>query len=161
MKAYVINLPKDTDRKVYMQKILKEQNINDVFFINAVYGKNLSLQEKEQLFDIKKFTAKYAKIPNDAQIGCALSHRKCYEEFLKTHEPYCLILEDDIVPKSLVLPVIKEIQGFLETVNYPAIVLLSGWFWYINKLRFHSTSLGKLYSGFLKYFKFQYVLLSS
>ena len=149
MKTYVINLPKDTERKTYMTKILQEQNIKDIVFVDAIYGKNLSLQEKEQLFDSKKFTAKYAKLPNDAQIGCTLSHRKCYEELLNSGENCCLIFEDDIVPKSSILSVTEKIEKFVTTSDEPVIILLSGWFWYTKKISIDYILLGQLYSGFL------------
>ncbi|AEE17296.1 glycosyltransferase family 25 protein [Treponema brennaborense] len=149
MNTYVINLPRDAERKRYMQKILQEQNFKNVVFVEAVYGKSLSAQEKERLFDSAAFTKKYAKLPNDAQIGCTLSHRKCYEEFLQSGEKSCLILEDDIAPKSEMMPVVKKIQQFLESKEEPAIVLLSGWFWYTKKEFFAGNALGSLYSGFL------------
>ncbi|MBQ9205341.1 MAG: glycosyltransferase family 25 protein [Treponema sp.] len=149
MKAYVINLAKDIERKEYMQNILKEQRIEDFAFIEAVYGKNLSAEEKFLRFDSDAFTRKYAKIPNDAQIGCTLSHRKCFEEFIKSGEKVCLIFEDDIYPKAPMFPVIKEIQKFLATQSSPTIVLLSGWFWYTKKISLETIALGSLYSGFL------------
>ena len=149
MKTYVINLAKDIERKEYMQNTLKEQGIEGFTFIEAVYGKKLSVEEKYLRFDSDAFIRKYAKIPNDAQIGCTLSHRKCFEEFIKSGEKICLILEDDIYPKTPILPVIKEIQKFLEIQLEPTIVLLSGWFWYTKKNRLDSIALGSLYSGFL------------
>lgn len=149
MKTYVINLPRDAERKKYMQRILREQNFTNVIFVEAVYGKSLSAQEKEHLFDSAAFTKKYAKFPNDAQIGCTLSHRKCYEKFLQSRENACLILEDDIVPKQKVLPAVQEILRFIESKEEPAIVLLSGWFWYTKKEFFAGNALGSLYSGFL------------
>lgn len=149
MKTYVINLEKDKDRKIYMQTILQKQHIENVVFVNAVYGKNLTSEEKDSKFDSNKFLRKYAKKPNDAQIGCALSHKKCYEEFSKSGEKCCLILEDDIDPKCDMMPVINEIKQFLEVQAKPTIVLLSGWFWYVKKIKAGQVTLGKLYSGFL------------
>ena len=149
MKTYVINLEKDKARKVYMQKILQKQHIENVFFVNAVYGKNLTSEEKDRQFDSNKFLRKYAKKPNAAQIGCTLSHRKCLEEFSKSGEQCCLILEDDIEPKGEMLPVINEIQKFLEVQAKPTIVLLSGWFWYTKKNNLENVVLGRLFSGFL------------
>lgn len=151
MKTYIINLEKDNERKVYMQKIMQEQHIEDVVFVNAVYGKNLSLEEKEKMFDSAKFLKNYAKKPNDAQIGCTLSHRKCLEEFTQSEDKCCLILEDDIEPKGEIVSVVKEIQKFLEAQNEPTIVLLSGWFWYTKKITSGAIKLGRLYSGYLSH----------
>lgn len=149
MKTYIINLAEDTDRKAYMQTVLEEQKICDFSFVTAVRGSALSGDEKKCLFDDGLFLKKYAKQPNDAQIGCTLSHRKCYEEFLRTGEQVCLIFEDDIAPKTALPPIIQTMREFLESQSRPAVVLLSGWFWYTKKFRFADCALGSLYAGFL------------
>jgi GR25 family glycosyltransferase involved in LPS biosynthesis len=40
-------------------------------------------------------------VPGRGHLGCLLSHIHVVEEFLKTSEPYAIILEDDFVPKDL------------------------------------------------------------
>lgn len=151
MNVYVINLPSDAKRKAYIQDVLRKQEFGNISFVEAIYGKSLAKHEKERLFDGAAFTRKYAKIPNDAQIGCTLSHRKCYERFLESGEDCCLVFEDDIVPKSKLLPYVAEVQQFIESSKVPVIVLLSGWFWYTKKLRTGNIALGSLYTGFLSH----------
>ena len=42
MKTFVINLPKDTERRAYITEIVEKYPFLDVEFVKAVYGKALT-----------------------------------------------------------------------------------------------------------------------
>ena len=67
----------------------------------------------------------YRKITAN-QIGCTLSHRKCYLELLKSSNNYALILEDDIEHLNNLKSYIKFLENIINN-NYPYIILLSDW----------------------------------
>ena len=102
---FVINLDKDHDR---LNKITR--NLSPHFFtrISGVYGKDLNVDEYDEIV----YTSKYLA-PKSA-IGCAMSHRRALQTFLRTsNRPYALILEDDAEPihKNYMSEVVASIQN--------------------------------------------------
>ena len=83
MKAYVINLERSPERKIYMQKLLKKFPFLDVEFVTAVDGRAMNENERIHQFDVDKFYARYSVMPRPGEIGCTLSHQKCYCKMVK------------------------------------------------------------------------------
>ena len=59
------------------------------------------------------------------QMGCYLSHIKCYEDFLKTDYKYLIILEDDIIIKENFKEDINKLLSYLNKYNEIDFVYLS------------------------------------
>jgi GR25 family glycosyltransferase involved in LPS biosynthesis len=105
-KILYINLDRRNDRKEYMEKELKKINWSgSVERISAVDGKTLLRDDLYNLLDenaISEFmdTSDRQFDPGSymskGAAGCALSHRKCWENILKGDDEKVLILEDDI-----------------------------------------------------------------
>lgn len=95
IKTFVINLLKDKDRKESILRETSRFSTLDVEIVEAVYGKMLTDQEREDLFDSKKYSQYYGRNVLPGEIGCTLSHRKCYKRLLESDWKYALILEDD------------------------------------------------------------------
>lgn len=74
MKAYVINLERSPERKIYIQELLKKHSSLDVEFVAAVDGKELNEDDKKRQFDVDKFYSRYSLYPRPGEIGCTLSH---------------------------------------------------------------------------------------
>lgn len=97
-KILLINLKKDEDRFKYVSDQLK---IGGLLFdrFEAVNGKEY--MENGGLEYDEKLTLQnhYFKLTT-GEIGCALSHKRCYQKFLNDQEykdiKYLLILEDDV-----------------------------------------------------------------
>lgn len=92
LKTYVINLPKDQDRRESILKETAQFPWLDIEMIEAVYGKELSDEEKNTLFDGKKCAQYYGRVVLPGEIGCTLSHQTCYRYLLDTDLNYALIL---------------------------------------------------------------------
>lgn len=102
---FVINLDKDQDRLHKITSVLSPH-----FFtrIPGVYGNDLNIDEHNEIYYTSKHLA-----PKSA-IGCAMSHRKAIQTFLRTsNKPYALILEDDAEPitKNYMAEVVTSIQN--------------------------------------------------
>lgn len=95
MKTYVINLPESAERREYIRKETAKYPFMDVELMTGVRGKALTEKETEQRFDRKRFIRRYSRLPDPGEMGCTLSHRKCYEALLASDEEVALILEDD------------------------------------------------------------------
>ena len=134
IKTYVINLLKDQDRRESILRETSRYSTLDVEMMEAVYGKELTDQEREDLFDCKKCGQYYGRSVLQGEIGCTLSHRKCYEHLLNTEKPFALILEDDahFLSDSLKSDFWAAIEGFMNT-DKPLVLLLQANANYIGK----------------------------
>lgn len=138
IKTYIINLPKDLERKESILKETGQLPCLDIELIKAVYGKGLTDEEKEKLFDSEKYVRYYGRFVLPGEIGCNLSHRKCYERLLESEQEFVLILEDDaqFVEAALSYELIDSIADFMNTSD-PTVLLLHADFDYVgNKISF-------------------------
>jgi len=103
-KILYINLDRCTDRNNNMINLLNEHKLlNNSIRINAVDGKQLNKKDIllndvsiNGINDAYNFEQKVYIPLTVGGIGCALSHKKCYQYIVDNKIPYCLILEDDI-----------------------------------------------------------------
>lgn len=130
MNTFVINLKRSRDRKEYMMSQCKDFSFLDIQYIEAVDGKAMSEKERHEKFDYTQFFKKYSVAVRPGEIGCTLSHQKCYKKIMDENIPYVLILEDDVVlPKNHFEEILSLIEEQIKS-NIPQVILLSGWYWY-------------------------------
>ncbi len=103
---YVINLKQDIEKKMHMKKLCKENSLQ-CHFVDAVYGKNLTEDNIEQVYSKKKAIHEFGRELTKGEIGCALSHLSVYKEIVEKNIEMAIIVEDDIVIED----------GFLELLN--------------------------------------------
>ncbi|WP_289004959.1 glycosyltransferase family 25 protein [uncultured Parabacteroides sp.] len=125
IKTYLINLKESTARKEKVLKDISCYSLLDVEVVEAVNGKKLTEEEKDLLFDRKRFKRIYSREPLDGEIGCTLSHRECYRRLLASDNEYALILEDDVrfVHPDDVEPVLEKAVGILPSGRSAMILL--------------------------------------
>lgn len=116
---YYINLEKDKQRNIKIIKELDNLNININYKrIEGVNGEELQHRNLNNIMcDNIKFTR--------GQMGCYLSHIKCYENFLKTNNKYLIVLEDDIIIKKNFKNDLNKLLLFLKKKNDIDFVYLS------------------------------------
>lgn len=98
-----INLKRRPDRDKHMRKLLDNNQLTNITKIDAIDGKEL-IPENISNNDITLEGINDAY--NNSQqlyipltvgaIGCALSHKKCYQYIIDNNIERCLILEDDV-----------------------------------------------------------------
>ncbi len=132
--TYIINLPTSIERKKYIENLLSPYtDYLSLKFIEAIKGKDLTEEAKRELFNFDKCVKHLGRFMNDGEIGCTLSHRKCYQNILKTEDDYALIFEDDIsIMRDFSLIPFRAVERIL-TSSKPRVVLLSGDTWYFKK----------------------------
>jgi GR25 family glycosyltransferase involved in LPS biosynthesis len=99
-----INLARRPDRNKHMLKLLKDNNLMDVTTrIDGVDGKLLkrdnippTIVTKKGIKDAFNDNERTFEPLTIGAIGCALSHKKCFEYIVDNNISACLILEDDI-----------------------------------------------------------------
>lgn len=146
MKTYIVNLEKDTERKEYMENLLNPLTFLERSYIKAVYGKFLPEEELNKKFDLELARKRYGRPINPGEIGCTLSHFKCYSELLKSCEPYALLLEDDIT----IMRDFSEIDAIASSLpaDEPWVLFLSADYWYTSMRKFNSkNSIASVYDA--------------
>ena len=93
-KVFVLNLKKDTERREYITKHLKDRGI-EFELIEGVYGKDLSQQQLDTLVDVKASKKIKGNKMSLNEIGCSLSHQKIYKRILADNLDGAFIFEDD------------------------------------------------------------------
>ena len=123
MKAYIINLKKSVDRKRYMQEQLEKMLFLSAEFVEAVDARGMTDKDKNDFFNTELFCKRYVKEVRPGEIGCTLSHQKCYRKLVESREKY---------------------------TDEPRVILLSGWYWYLGtKTIKQHYRLARVYDAFL------------
>ncbi len=95
-KVFLINLDTSEDRLALCKKEFEKLNV-EFERVSAVYGKDLSEQDIERCYDEVGNTRKYKKPLSSGEVGCYLSHIKCWQKIVDEELDYALILEDDFI----------------------------------------------------------------
>lgn len=152
IKTYVINLERSIERRSYMENQLIRFPFLQYEFISAVDGRALSEDERSNKFDEEKFKYIYRRAVRPGEIGCTLSHQKCYRYLEDNNDNYALILEDDTILKDNIERILEEIVNLLECDQSPRIILLSGWYYYTKKKKLIDRYfLADIYDGYGTY----------
>ena len=91
MDVYLINLDRDFERLEFISNSLDNQSV-DYKRVAAVDGSKLS----SDFVSSFRINSKRSSGWLVGQIGCFLSHRKCWEYIANSESEYSLILEDDL-----------------------------------------------------------------
>ncbi len=86
--VYYLNLDEQPERRKYMEEQFEYWGIKNYTRISAYDGR-----DGRDLGGILK--GRYPDNMSSGEVGCTTSHLKALVEFLKTDEPYALIMEDD------------------------------------------------------------------
>lgn len=131
--TYVVNLKSSYARKKYMQEMLSAYMNLDIEFVEAVDGRLFSEEQQRAVFDMDACIRRNGRVINPGEIGCTLSHRKCYQKLVNSTLPYVLILEDDIsIIGNMETAINDEVFRFMDSKK-PRILFLSGDYWYWRK----------------------------
>lgn len=97
IQSYVINLEKDVVRKELLLKNIEKYEIDkyiDFHFIQAI---DKSLFNEYDFKICNTWMDTYLKTGiTTGEIGCSLSHYKCWNQFYNSNEKHAIIFEDDI-----------------------------------------------------------------
>ena len=145
MKTYIINLEQSTDRKEYMREQMKKLPQLDYEFIPAVDGRKMNEEELSIYFDMKGSMYHYGRELMKGEVGCTLSHIRCYQKIVEENKTCALILEDDIEVDHPEKIDIALIESFLASYSKPLIILLSGHYWYTSR---YNSQMVNVFSAF-------------
>lgn len=98
MKVYLINMDRSADRLEIMQQRLSALGL-EYERVSAVDGSKLSAEDKKS---VASPNWRYPYSLTLGEIGCFLSHKKCWSNLVNSGDDWALVLEDDSVfhPKA-------------------------------------------------------------
>lgn len=134
IKVYVINLPKDTDRRNSVAKELNKISCLNPEFVDAVYGKELGKDKLSKLFDFKKSKNYRSDDVTLGEVGCILSHYACYKKLLTSDQDYALVVEDDVgfIGNGPFDELLNKAVKYVESEE-PTVLQLFSFFHYMGK----------------------------
>lgn len=96
INVFIITLKDSTDRQKSIKNQCDKFGIESTF-IDAINGKSLSDSEISHYCNQEKAKQLFGRELLLGEIGCALSHKKIYQEIIDKNLSYAVILEDDAV----------------------------------------------------------------
>ncbi len=108
---YIINLKKDIEKKMHIQKLCKKYNLYPEL-IDAVDGRLLSEEEINEVYSSTKAINNIQRELSRGEIGCALSHINIYRKMVKENITEAIIVEDDIEFDNDLLKVLHKVNDF-------------------------------------------------
>lgn len=94
-KIYVVSLLRATDRRKNILSQMVSLGL-DFSFVDAVDAKKIDPEELLAHVDASAVMLRRGRMLTAPEIGCALSHRKIYEDIVRSERSGAIILEDDI-----------------------------------------------------------------
>lgn len=118
MLRYVINLDSSTDRWDAMNKRLSSLNIK-ADRISAVDGRKKTDREIEEILYPMDYGKRYLfpRLLSKAEIGCFLSHRKCWQMLVESDEDWALIMEDDLIISDRAAYYMNDLSWLPENIK--------------------------------------------
>jgi len=142
IKTYVVNMLKDTEKRHSISEALSRQQGLDIQFIAATEGRKMTNEEINQIADYPLFKKRYGTSATLPALGCSISHKRIYEDMIRTQTHTALILEDDAqLSQDMHNALCQIIDEVLDT-DIPTAVLLAPDFRYNKNKPVTTTSTG-------------------
>lgn len=148
MKAYTINLKRCSERRAYVNSEINKTPFIKNEFVDGVDGSTLSTEELS-LFQSNISQKTYGRTLKLGEIGCTMSHRKCYKTLIDNNESSVIIFEDDLIILNKEQTIWNSIESFLDRCEQPTVVLLSGGWWEYGSAKLTDTlNLRKIHNAY-------------
>lgn len=108
MKAFVINLKSNPERRAFMKEQLERLGIDYEFF-DAMVGSEYCSDPR--WYDAEGAMRLEGRHLKPGEVGCALSHAAVYAEIVRRGLPWALVIEDDAMLHKDLPAVLERLQG--------------------------------------------------
>lgn len=125
MLIFVINLDSSKDRFNGISKKFKDLNL-DFERVSAVNGKIIDENEIKRItYPIDhKSKVLFPRELTRGEIGCFLSHKKCWEKLINSNEQWAAIIEDDVKISKYATLFLKDVSWIPKDVKICKLSLL-------------------------------------
>jgi len=118
---YVVSLPDELKRRENIEFQSKKHSFK-FEFVDAVNLKKSTVDELKEYISINNvgsFNRSFTK----GEVGCALSHLKCYRKLLNDNVDWALVLEDDADLHRFNTEVIEKIVSYISDLDIDVVIL--------------------------------------
>ena len=124
----IISDKDNTERRKLVLAECKKIGIMSPHFTDAIMATRMPDEEVYAQAIPNTFLSK-------GEVGCALSHKKVYEEFLNTDQKSILIFEDDIIfSKECTLEALESLMEYVSKQTKPSVLVLQKSRWHNKKV---------------------------
>ena len=92
---FVVNLERDDKKRAHMIELSNSLGL-EFHFINAIYGKDLSQDQVDNVYDEALSKKEFGRSLSRGELGCALSHISIYQKMIDEDIEIAIVLEDDV-----------------------------------------------------------------
>lgn len=119
IKAYILSLPKDVERRRLCDTELTELGMCHVFS-DALCGDELEAAKLLDKYDATLNRQTFKRPLSRNEIACSLGHRKIWKQIATSSDAISIVLEDDATflenPKSLILELASNVNAFQDVM---------------------------------------------
>ncbi|MGC1496165.1 MAG: glycosyltransferase family 25 protein [Sulfitobacter sp.] len=109
MHSFIIHMSSSTARRPNAERLLDV--LPNARLIEAIDGRDPAQVKGVQIMPGTHLTPRYPFPIGPGEIGCFLSHRKCWQAIVDGDAPYAMIVEDDLAINPVIWPdVLKLIE---------------------------------------------------
>ena len=94
-RSYIIHLETSTTRQPQVDALCAA--LPNAQVVDAVDGRLMSVADRDVVYRPKRYDPPYPFALLPGEVGCFLSHRKCWELIANSKDDYGLIFDDDVV----------------------------------------------------------------
>ncbi|MDF2372370.1 MAG: glycosyltransferase family 25 protein [Rhizobiaceae bacterium] len=117
-KAFIIHLARATGRRSYVDRLMADCGM-PAEIVDAVDGGLLSAGQIAEVYNHHLHEPHYPFSLRPAEIGCFLSHRKCWQKIVDENLDYGFVLEDDaILAVSDAVPAMEIAEQYIADAGY-------------------------------------------
>lgn len=95
MLKYYLNMKTNPERASAINNRCQQLNIHIDRF-DATIGADVDENEKRHYLDYISYSHIFSRKLTNGEVGCAISHLKIFEEFMRSDEEWLFVLEDDM-----------------------------------------------------------------
>lgn len=117
-RAFVIHLARAAGRTPLVQQLIENSPVN-AEIVDAVDGQQLSSSAMAAVYRQDRFFPRYPFLLRPTEIGCFLSHRRCWRRIVDQNLTYGLVFEDDAsLDKVAACNAIALAERHVDTAGY-------------------------------------------
>ncbi|OAJ33730.1 glycosyltransferase family 25 protein [Piscirickettsia salmonis] len=119
---FIISLKKDESRRGHVTAQFQHEKI-PYEVVNAIYGKELPNETIKKFYLDTLAKEKLGRSLTVGEIGCTLSHIKCYQKIIDNNLPGAFIFEDDIMLNKHTAHAIETVRQIKKLDNNSVVLM--------------------------------------
>lgn len=117
-KTYILTIQRNIDRAIKILPLVPNSEIT--------MGLDAKKEDDRSFISHFRSNMKLESSLSDGEVACTLGHKAILEKFLKTNDPYCVVLEDDVEAGPDFQDVEQDLPEIFDGIDKAIIFVLGG-----------------------------------